>query len=471
MAVPSPAHEATAVTAKDVASLAFDLNGPVLLPDDDAYAEECATYNLAFARRPAVVVGATNPGDVSSAIWFAQQRGVPVGVLATGHGHSLPTDGAVLVTTSRMSAVTIDPSARVARVKAGARWQQVIDAAAAHGLAPLNGSSPTVGVVGYTTGGGLSPTMGRSRGWAADHVRAVEIVTADGQLRRATPDQHDELFWAVRGGKDNFGIVTALEFDLFEVPRLYGGGLYFTGDLAGEVLHTYRAWAATLPEEMTASVALLRLPPLDIVPEPLRGKLTVHVRIAYLGTEADGARLAAPIRNIGPALIDTVADMPYREVGAIHADPPIPLPIHEGSMRLAELPEAAVETILRSAGPETDCPLAMVELRPLGGALSRAPELPNAVTGRDAAFQVFAGGLGRSMEAPFIYASIDEIFRGLKPWKADGGTLNYVFGRESTPEHIRDIFGKDVHARLSQVKGAYDPGNLFRLSHSILPVQ
>jgi FAD/FMN-containing dehydrogenase len=454
-----------------VASLAFDVNGPVLLPDDDGYAEECATYNLAVARRPGVAVGATSPGDVSSAIWFAQQRGVPVGVLATGHGTSLPADGAVLVTTSRMSRVTIDPSARIARVEAGARWQQVIDAAAAHGLAPLSGSSPLVGVVGYTTGGGLSPTLGRSRGWAADHVRAVEIVTADGQLRRATPGHHDELFWAVRGGQDNFGIVTALEFDLFEVPRLYGGGLYFTGELAGEVLLTYRVWAATIPEEMTASVALLRLPPLDIVPEPLRGKLTVHVRIAYLGTEADGARMVAPIREIGPALIDTVADMPYQQVGIIHADPPIPLPVHEGSMRLAGLPEAAVETILRSAGPEADCPLAMVELRPLGGALSRAPELPNAVAGRDAAFQVFCGGVGGPLEAPFIYASIDEIFRGLKPWKADGGTLNYLFGRESTPESVRDIFGKDIHDRLGQIKRAYDPENLFRLSHNIAPIQ
>jgi hypothetical protein len=390
--------------------------------------------------------------------------------MATGHGTSVPADGSLLVSTKRMSAVTVDPPARAARVEAGVRWQQVIDAAAPHGLAPLNGSSPMAGVVGYTTGGGLSPTLGRSRGWAADHVRALEIVTADGQLLRCTPEQDSDLFWAVRGGKDNFGIVTALEFDLFEVPRLYGGALYFPGEIAEDVLHTYRTWSATLPEQMTASVALLRLPPLDIVPEPLRGKLTATVRIAYLGSPETGARLVAPIREIGAALIDTVTEMPYQAVGTIHADPPVPLPAYEGSVRLAELPEAAVAAILRSAGPDTDCPIVVVELRQLGGALGRAPAVPSAVAGRNAAFQVFCVGIGGPMEAPFIYASMDEIFRGLKPWEVPEGSLNYLFSRESDPDTVRDAFGEDVHDRLSAIKRTYDPENRFRVNHNIPPV-
>lgn len=279
------------------------------------------------------------------------------------------------------------------------------------------------------------------------------------------------MFWAVRGGKDNFGIVTAIEFDLFETPRLYGGALYFPGELAADVLHAYRSWSATLPEEMTASVALMRLPPLDIVPEPLRGKLAVHVRIAYLGPPEEGARLVAPIRAVGPTLIDAVAEMPYREMGAIHADPPIALPVHEGSVRLTELPEAAVETILRSAGPDADCPLTMVELRQLGGALGRAPAIPNAVAGRDAAFQVFCAGVGGPMEAPFLYAGIDEIFRRLTPWKISEGTLNYLFSREIESDSIRAAFGKDVHDRLAAIKRSYDPENLFRVNHNIEPAQ
>jgi FAD/FMN-containing dehydrogenase len=459
------------ITVKDAAALTFDVSGPVLLPDDDGYTAECATYNTTLARRPAMAVGAVGPEDVISTVCFAREYGLPVGVLATGHGTSRPADGAALVTTRRMNKVTIDPRARTARAEAGVIWGQVIEAATAHGLAPLNGSSPLVGVAGYTTGGGLSPTMGRSRGWAADRVRAIEIVTADGTLRRVTAEDHADLFWAVRGGKDNFGIVTALEFDLFEVARLYGGALYFPGELAADVLHTYREWAPTLPEEMTASVALMRLPPLDIVPEPLRGKLTVHVRIAYLGTEAEGTELVAPVRALGPALIDTVTDMPYCQVAGIHNDPPVPLPIHEGSARLTALPEAAVDAIVSAAGPDADSRLTMVEIRPLGGALGREPEVANAVTGRHAAFQVFCAGVGGPLDAPFIYADVDEIFRGLGRWQTAGGTLNYRGIRDSAPDCVRETFGADVHDRLRQVKKKYDPENLFRVNHNVPPAE
>jgi hypothetical protein len=222
---------------------------------------------------------------------------------------------------------------------------------------------------------------------------------------------------------------------------------------------------------MTASVALLRLPPLDIVPEPLRGKLTVHVRIAYLGTPEEGARLVAPIRALGPAIIDTVTDRPYTEVGIIHADPPVPLPVYEGATRLTGLPEAAVEAILRAAGPEADCPLAIVEVRQLGGALGRAPQVANALGGRNAAFQVFLAGVGGPTEAPLMYASIDEVLRGLKPWAIAEGPLNFLFEREAEPGSVRDAFGKDVHDRLSMVKRGYDPANLFRVNHNIPPVR
>ena len=273
MSVPPPVGGDCAVTEADAGSLGAVVDGVVRVPGDDGYAEECATYNLSLPRRPAVVIGAASPGDVSSAVQFGAARGLPVGVLATGHATSVPADGAVLVTTRRMNAVSIDPVARTARAEAGVRWQQVIEAAAPHGLAPLNGSSPLVGVVGYTLGGGLSPVGARARGWAADHVRAIEMVTADGEPVRTTPQRDADLFWAVRGGKDNFGIVTAIEFGLFEVERLYGGALYFPGELTADVLAAFQECAPTLPEEMTMSVALMRLPPLDIVPEPLRGRL------------------------------------------------------------------------------------------------------------------------------------------------------------------------------------------------------
>ena len=464
MAVPG-----SAVDAADVAPLASHIDGAVLLPGDAGYAAECASFNTALPRRPAVVAAAASTADVSRAVRFAGERDLPVGVLATGHGTSQPGNGALLITTRRLHSVTIDPRARTARAEAGTRWQEVIDGAAPYGLAPLSGSSPLVGVVGYTTGGGLSPIMGRAHGWAADRVRAFEIVTADGLLLRVTPEQDPDLFWAVRGGKDNFGIVTAIEFELFEAPRLYGGGLYFPGQYAAEVLHAFRSWTETVPVEMSASVGLLRLPPLDFVPEPLRGQFTVHVRIAYLGSPEEGARLVAPIREIAPAVIDTVTDMLFTDVAAVHAEPASPLPVYEASTRLAEFPEAAAAAILGAAGPDADCPLAMVEVRQLGGALAREPEVPNAVSGRTAPFQVFCAGVGGTMEAPFIYAGIDEVFRGLKPWRTPEGTLNWLSMRDIGPDSIRDAFGKDTYNRLVAVKRAYDPANLFRINHNIPP--
>jgi FAD/FMN-containing dehydrogenase len=469
MSAPPPVDGDFAVTAADARALSADVDGVVVVPGSDDYAGECATYNLAIPRRPAVVVGAVSPGDVSSAVRFGMKRGQPVGVLATGHGTSVPGDGAVLVTTRRMNAVSIDSVARTARAEAGARWGQVIEAAAPHGLAPLSGSSPLVGVVGYTLGGGLSPVHGRTHGWAADHVRAIEMITAEGQLIRATAERDADLFWAVRGGKDNFGIVTAIEFDLVEVPCLYGGALYFPGELTADVLHAYQELAPTLPEEMTASVALMRLPPLDIVPEPLRGKLAVHVRVAYLGAAGEAEQLLASIRRVGPTLIDTVGHLPCEQVGTIHADPPIPIPVHEGSRRLAEFPAAAAAAIVATAGPQSDCPLTMLELRQLGGALARDPEVPNAVSGRTAAFQVFCAGVAGPDGAQEMHDSMDKVFTGLRAWEVKGGTLNYLGSRDTAPETILETFGKQTYDRLSQLKRSYDPENLFRLNHNIRP--
>jgi FAD/FMN-containing dehydrogenase len=471
MTNPVPDHRGATVTAAEAGALRSTVDGIVLIPADDAYAVECATYNLAAPRRPAVVVGAANSADVSSAVRFGLEQGLPVGVMATGHGASAPADGAVLVTTRRMNAVSVDPVARTARAEAGVRWQQVIDAAAPYGLAPLSGSSPLVGVVGYTLGGGLSPIHGRAHGYAADHVQALEIVTGDGRLTRLTAERDADLFWAVRGGKDNFGIVTAIEFSLFEIPQLYGGALYFPGESATDVLAAYAELAPELPEAMTLSVALMRLPPLEIVPEPLRGTLAAHVRIAYLGGADEAERLLAPVRRIGPTLIDTVGDLPYEQTGTVHSDPPIPIPVHETSRRLTGFPAAAAAALAASAGPESGCPITMVELRPLGGALAREPDVPNAVAGRDAEFQVFCAGVAGPEDAQVVYDSADQVFAGLLPWEAPGRILNYLGSRDTTPEAVSGAFGKQIYDRLAQVKRTYDPGNLFRVNHNIQPAQ
>ncbi|WP_127508822.1 FAD-binding oxidoreductase [Actinoplanes solisilvae] len=450
-----------------VAELTAATDGPVLLPQDEGYAAECAAYNLATPHRPAIVVGATNPGDVQAAIRFAVANDLPVAVLATGHS-ALSSTGAMLITTRRMDSVLIDPERRTARIEAGVRWQQVIDQATPHGLAPLNGSAPTVGAVSYTLGGGLSP-IGRTFGYAADHVRSIDVVTADGELRTATPEHEPELFWALLGGKGNFGVVTALEFGLFPIDRIYGGALFFPGEQAAEVLTAWSAWTTDVPDDMTSSIALLRLPPAPEVPEPLRGKLVVHVRIAYVGPAEVGARLVAPLRAIGPALLDSVTEMPYSAIGTIHNDPPMPIPFHDRSTLLRELTPEAVDTIVRLAGPDARSPLVVLEIRHLGGALDRRPEPGNAIDTRGSAYLLYAVAFGGPDQAETFNGYLTGLVSALTPWSTGRRFVNFFSAADATVDGVPAGYRPETYQRLAEAKKAYDPRNIFRPNHNIAP--
>ncbi|MDH2426879.1 FAD-binding oxidoreductase [Sphaerisporangium sp. TRM90804] len=453
----------------DLARLAAEIDGPVLGPADHGYVEETATWNLASAHRPLVAVGATSASDVRAAVRFAGVRNLPVAVVATGHGAVVPSDGAVLINLRRMNDITIDAQARTATVGAAVEMQSLIDAAAAQGLAPLAGSSPNVGVVGFTLGGGLSPTLGRAHGFAADHVSSAEIVTADGEPRRIDARTEPDLFWAVRGGKGNFGVITSLTFGLVPVTRSYGGGLFYGGEYAAEVLDAYRRLAADAPEELTVSVAFLRLPPLPFVPEPLRGRFTVHVRVAYLGTAAEGERLLADLRATAPRIIDAVAEMPYTAMAAIHADPVDPLPVYETSALLRDFPREAADALIAAAGPDADTPALMIEIRQLGGALGREPRVPNAVGNREARFQLFTGAVGApGMEEDFR-EPLGALARALAPWSTGRKHVNFLTGYDTAAEAVESAYEPQAYARLTRVKKAYDPANLFRVNHNIPP--
>jgi FAD/FMN-containing dehydrogenase len=271
------------VERTDFDSLAARCEGPVLLPGQEGYDEECTGFNLAARHRPEVIVGAAWADDVTAAVAFAVAHDLPVAVHNSGHGFSVPAEGGLLVTTRRMTTIRVDPAARSAYVEAGARFEQLVPEAARHGLAPLNGSAPHVGVVSYTLGGGL-PLLGRSHGWAADRVLAMDVVTADGERRHVTPQAEPDLYWALLGGRDNFGIVTAMEFGLVPVARLYGGGLFYDAEQVPGLLEAYAGWATTMPDEMNSSVALIPFPDDPQVPQPMRGRRVWHVRIAFTGS-------------------------------------------------------------------------------------------------------------------------------------------------------------------------------------------
>jgi len=455
------------VLTEDAAALETAVTGSVLLPGDAGYDDERAVFNLNHELVPAVIVVAESAADVQAAVAFAAGQHRPLLVKTTGHQMVGKAHGAVVIATHRMNDVAIDAVSRTARVGAGVMWFEVIPKAAKAGLAPLNGSNPTVGVAGYTLGGGLSPTLGRSQGYAADHVRSLEVVTADGELRHVDAQCEPELFWALRGGKGNFGVVTALEFDLLPVPRLYGGGIYFPGERMADVLRAWTAWHPGTPETMVSSFAVLRQPPVPDVPEPLRGAFVVSLRFAYNGTAEDGERMIAPLRAVAPAVLDTVADMPYTEVASIHNEPTEPVPYYERGIMLREFPAEALDKLVELVGPDSDTTLVIAELRALGGAWDREPAVPNAVATRGLPYSLLGVAAGPLSEEQQLKESVAALLDGMEPWRGDRRLVNNL-----APDEAPDaaaIYGPERYERLAAIKKTYDPANMFRINHNVVP--
>jgi hypothetical protein len=453
----------------DVARLAEEVTGPVLTPGDEDYPAETATWNMALIEHPAVVVGATSAADVQAAVRFAAANGLPVAPVATGHGAPMAADDALMINLSRINDVDVDAGSRTATIGAAVKAQNLIEAAAPEGLAFPAGSSPNVGVVGYSLGGGLSSTLGRTYGFAADHVAAAEVVTADGELRRIDPDTEHDLFWAIRGGKGNFGVVTSLTLDLMPVTQLYGGGIYFAAEHVKPVLDAFRRLVADAPQALTASFAFLRLPDDPSVPKPLRERFSVHVRIAYLGPPAEGERLVADLRAVAPALVDQVAEMPYTGIAAIHADPVDPVPSYETSSLLHDFPAEAADALIAAVGPKVDTPVVMVEVRQLGGALAHEPAVPNAVGNRDAAFQLFAGAFAESGMEERFRTPLADLAGALAPWSTGGKQANFLTGYDTAVDEVAKAYEPDIYQRLTQIKREYDPTDMFRINHNIPP--
>lgn len=457
----SPAARADPI----VETLGPRLRGHLFPPGDPGYDDGRAGANQGFDHRPAAVVRVSGVADVAAVVAYATKMRLPVGVLNTGHGTPTPIDDGILIDPRLLRGVRVDPATATARLEAGVRWAEVIHEAAAFGLAPLSGSAPWVGAIGFTLGGGLG-LLGRTFGYAADHVRNIDIVTRHGVLRHVHSEQYADLFWALRGGGGNFGVVTSMEIDLFPVRRLYGGGLYFRGRDAATVVGAYRRWARTAPEELGSSVALIRFPWVPEVPAELRGRFVAHVRVAYHGSPAEGETLVRPLRQVAVPLLDTVVDRPYTTSGEIHNDPPEPLAWRETCAHLRELDENAVDELMRLVGPDSSCPLRMVELRHLGGALGRAPAVPNVVGNRDAAFLLYMVDVDDA-DAVHGTSSIGQlVVDAMLPWSTGGVSPNFAGG---AGDWAREAHAPADRHRLAQIKRAYDPDNMFRFAHDICP--
>jgi FAD/FMN-containing dehydrogenase len=439
-----------------VAELAAEVSS-VALPRDTAYAGLATPWNVAVPSTPLAVVEAANAEEVSRTLRFATAHHIPVAVQCTGHGALADLSDAILVNTRRLTECTIHAEERWARVGAGVAWQQVLDAAAPHGLAALAGSSPGVGVVGYTTGGGHGP-LARTHGLAADRVRAFDVVTGDGRILRASATEHADLFWGLRGGKGALGIVTAIEFDLLPIPELYAGALYFDGAHAAEVVTTWGRWCAGLPAEATTSIALLQLPRMPGVPEPLAGRFSVAVRYAWTGDSGPGAGELAPMRAAAPMIIDGVGMMPYAALGRIHSDPVDPIPVHEGHAPLTGFPVQAAERLLAVAGPGSGSPQLVVEVRQLGGAIATDAVTPSAFCRRDAAFSLFSVGIAAPPLGEAVAAHAGALRAAMSPWVAPGALPNFAPGVDA--DRFRRVYTPEVLDRLRALSAIYDPAHI-----------
>ncbi|MGP3960978.1 FAD-binding oxidoreductase [Nonomuraea sp. 3N208] len=450
-------------------SLGAPIRGRTLYPGDEGFEEACSGWLLTVEHRPAAVVVAADADDVAAAVRFAVEAGRSVAVQSTGHGKSVPADGAVFIATGELRELSVDPRAGTARIGAGLRWGEVLTAAAEHGLAPLCGSSGQVGVMGYLTGGGL-PLTGRTYGFAADYVRSLDIVTADGRLRTVTPTQEPDLFWAVRGGKSNFGVVVASEIELLPLRTIYGGELYYPGEdprHAAHVLGSYLAWAKEQPEEMSSSVTLLRFPDAPQLPEEFRGRSFAQVRVVYTGEEEQGARLVEPLRALGPEK-DTCGAMPYTQITEIYQDPKNPVMTHLRSALLHELDDEAVEELVSLIDPSTPGgPFLGIELRHLGGALNRPPGRSHAVSTQGAAFHLWLRMPAGQADA--TRKAADEVLERLRLWDTGAMLPGFLFDHDSAPERVRRAYTEANYRRLATLKAKYDPNHLFRINHNIPP--
>jgi FAD/FMN-containing dehydrogenase len=447
-------------------SLRQRLRGEVFVPGPDAAAP--GAFNAALTQNPALVAIPADENDVRAVVEFAQTHGLQIAPQRTGH---LATplgslEHVILLRTDRLRGVEIDPDRRIARVLAGSTWEEVVPAASELGLAALHGSTPDVSVAGYTLGGGVG-WYGRKLGLAANSVTAIELVTADGRLRRADREHNPELFWALRGGGGNFGVVTAIEFELFEISEVYAGAMFFPWERSAEVLRAWLGWTRTAPEEVTSVGRLLQFPPLPEIPEPLRGQSFALVEVAFLGGKDAGDELVEPLRALRPVM-DTIAMVPPAGLAELHMDPRDPLPYLAGSQLLTGMDEAGIDAFVAAAGPGSGSALTSVELRHLGGALARPEAGQGALGTVDDAFMTFGVGVLAVPElGPVHQRTLERVATAFAPYDAGRRYLNFT---ENSTDAAR-FFRSDAYHRLRAVKAAYDPEDLFRANHPIPPAR
>jgi hypothetical protein len=456
----------TARPALELDTLRSAFSGVISAPGDAGYDDARAAWNLAVDQRPVLVAEPRSADDIAALVRFAREQGLRVAPQGTGHNANARSGGdeSILLNTRLMRGVEIDFERRCARVEAGALCADLTGPASELGLAALAGSSPDVGLVGYTLGGGIG-WLARAFGMCCNSVLSFDVVTGEGEQLHVDADHHPELFWALRGGTGSPAVITAMELRLIAAPELYAGAMLWRWERASEVLHAWREWTLDAPESVTTSARILQVPPFPDIPEPVRGRKFVCIGGAVLGTDAYAAEVLGPLRALEPE-IDMFAAAPPIALSHLHMDPEHPVPGMGDHAMLEELPAEAIDRLVEVAGHESGSPLLAVELRHLGGALARTVAGAGARSRLEAAYILFAVGVPVTPElAAAIPPRLAQVKAALAPWHAERAYLNFAEG----PTDVSTAFGEEAFAALQAVKATYDPHDTIHANHAIAP--
>ena len=456
------------MSAATLEQLREQVRGQVIAPNDEGYDEARAVYNAMIDRRPAVVVRPANVGDVMSAVRFAHENGVDLAI--RGGGHSVPgfgtCDDGVVIDLSSMRGVRVDPAARTARAEGGATLGDLNAATYAFGLATTGGIISTTGISGLTLGGGIG-YLARGFGLSIDNLISADVVTADGSFVTASEREHADLFWALRGGGGNFGVVTSLEFQLHPVKDIYGGPMFFELSDAGDVLRWYRDFIADAPEAFGGFPAFQIAPPLPFIPEDRHGDTFLAFVACWAGPLDEGESVLKPLHDVAAVAAEHVGPMPYPALnGAFDALVPPGLQHYWKANFVTELTDEVIDAHLKH-GPEVPAVNSTMHIYPINGACHRVASDATAFTHREANFAtVIAGMWPDPADNDANTKWVRDYYEATAPLSEEAGYINFMAGDDQ--DRIRANYGSN-YDRLVTVKRQYDPDNLFHLNQNIAP--
>jgi FAD/FMN-containing dehydrogenase len=458
----------TQVADTNIEKLASGFQGRILRPGDAGYDDARAIFNGMIDRRPAVIAQPATTEDVQKAVRFGRENGLLTSVKGGGHsasGHAI-ADGGLEIDLSLLKAITVDPEKRAAVAEGGVCWGEFDAATQAHGLAVTGGRVPSTGIGGLTLGSG-SGWLERKLGYTVDNMIGAEIVTADGEILHASESENTELFWGLRGGGGNFGVVTKFEYRLHPIgPMVFGGMLIFPRPRAAELLKAYRDFIEKAPDDVGGAVALLCAPPMDFVPQPMHGMPILAIIVCYTGKPEDGEAAIKPLLDLQPVM-NMTQPMPYVEVQKLieEGNPPGRRQYWKADM-YPELPDDAIEALAGSSN-EPASPMTAIIVQPTSGAVQKVPDDATAIGWRSAKWAIHVLGTWEDpAEDDKQIAWVRDVHGAVQPWAQKGAYLNYLM--DEGQQAVEDSFGAQ-YKRMVALKNKYDPTNFFRMNQNIAP--